>query len=91
MIRYFAVFIFCLCSTISFSQKNKNAGVMSSEQFINNYFKKTPPSKWKPGDQFIYIDSLLNITLTPSKRNYLSNISFRNKIFTFKEFREHTD
>ena len=75
----------------SFSQtKKSNEQKNTINQFITDNFPLRTPSKWVPGDVFIYADSTLNITITSDSLIDRSENIF-SKEFTFVDFKEKTD
>lgn len=78
-----------------YSQKNKSKTdkerIATEEQFLAENFTLKSPSKWKPGEQFIYIEHKLNITIKPLHPILNDTTDYKNVIFTFDSFKEQTD
>ena len=92
LFKHFIFISFLLLTNIflTFSQNKKNEKNIDMKDYNNMNFPLLTPSKWIPGDEFIYTDSVLNITIKPdSIKNDIKNYS--GQIFRFKNFSEKTD
>ena len=88
LFKHFIFISFLLLTTIflTFSQNKKNEKNIDMKDYNNMNFPLLTPSKWIPGDEFIYSDSVLNITIKPDrikteiKKNSGQKFRFKNII-----------
>lgn len=73
------------------AQKKKTEKIADEETFIQENFRIKVPSRWKPGERFIYVDSVLNITLKPERPVLHDTTNYLNMPFVFEAFKERTD
>lgn len=91
----FYIFLFLLLpfgfAEMTLAQNRRNEKINEEEIFISNNFPLHAPVKWKPGEQFIYVDSALNITLKPEQPILNDTTNYKNTSFTFAGIKEQTD
>lgn len=63
----------------------------NEELFFETNFKLITPSKWAPGERFIYVNEKLNITLRAEDPSSGVPEDFSNQLFIFESFKEQTD
>lgn len=73
------------------AQNKRDDKINDEESFISTNFPLQAPVKWKPGEQFIYVDSALNITLKPEQLILNDTTNYKYTTFTFSGIKEQSD
>lgn len=85
------IYISLFSAPFIFAQSKRNDKAEPTvAEYMNKNFPLLTPSRWTPGEEFVYIDSALNVTIiVDTLKNNVDN--YTNKIFTFRNFTEKTD
>lgn len=89
--QHLVLLLIACTSFTGYSQKNKEQKFTPEQAFVQDNFPLTPPSKWKPGEKFMFVNSQLNITLKREKPLLHDTTDYKNQIFFFDSFKEQTD
>ena len=84
-------FVFGSLSAQKKRNKNTEKELSQEEMFVQNNFPLYSPSKWKPGERFLYTNSEIGIILNPVQPTANDTTDYMNKQFVFSSFENETD
>jgi hypothetical protein len=80
-----------LCDASAQGRRGAKREKELDKTFIADNFPVCPPSRWKPGERFLFADSALNVTLRPEQPVLNDTTNYSGRTFYYKGVRQQTD